>query len=106
MVGMMVGPSPVHEFMAGASDNERRILQPEPAVLSRDISRRKAGRPKGRRAESADLTQVDRYIGADSGSREYLIEYLHCIQDDLGHLPAHLLVALAERLCMAPTEVL
>ena len=73
--------------------------------MSRETTRRKAGRPKGRRAGSADLTQVSRYIGTDIGNREYLIEYLHRIQDDLGHLPVHLLVALAERLRMAPTEV-
>ena len=37
--------------------------------------------------------------------RDRLIEYLHRIQDDLGHLPAALLVALAHELRLSPAEV-
>ncbi|MCB1800435.1 MAG: NAD(P)H-dependent oxidoreductase subunit E [Gammaproteobacteria bacterium] len=73
--------------------------------MKSETRKRNAGRPKGRRAGSAELAQVDHYIGADIGRRDLLIEYLHRIQDDLGHLPANLLVALAERLRLAPAEV-
>ena len=73
--------------------------------MTSETIKRKAARPKGRRADSADLAEVDRYIGSDIGRRDLLIEYLHRIQDDRGHLPANLLVALAERLRLAPAEV-
>ena len=73
--------------------------------MSRETVRRKASQSKGRRAGSSDLTQVNRYIDVDGCKRDHLIEYLHRIQDDCGYLPANLLVALAERLRMAPAEV-
>ena len=73
--------------------------------MNDDRTRRKAARAKGRRATPADLQAVARYLDGDEDRRDRLIEYLHRIQDDLGHLPAHLLVALAERLRIAPAEV-
>ncbi len=54
---------------------------------------------------AADLQQVRQYLDQGKGRRDRLIEYLHRIQDDLGHLPAQLLVALAEELRLSQTEV-
>ncbi|MCB1723503.1 MAG: NAD(P)H-dependent oxidoreductase subunit E [Gammaproteobacteria bacterium] len=66
---------------------------------------RKTSHPKGRQAAASDLLAVDRYLAGKPVRRDLLIEYLHRIQDDVGHLPAGLLVALAERLRLAPVEV-
>lgn len=68
-------------------------------------ARRKAARQKGRQAVASDLIQVRRYLDQGNGHRSRLIEYLHRIQDDLGHLPARMLVALAEELRLSQTEV-
>jgi formate dehydrogenase len=54
---------------------------------------------------AADLKQVRQYLDQGKDRRDRLIEYLHRIQDDLGHLPAQLLVALAEELRLSQTEV-
>jgi len=68
-------------------------------------ARRKAASHKGRQATAADLKQVRQYLDQGKGRRDRLIEYLHRIQDDLGHLPAQLLVGLAEELRLSQTEV-
>ncbi len=68
-------------------------------------ARRKAASHKGRQAMAADLKQVRQYLDQGKGARDRLIEYLHRIQDDLGRLPAQLLVALAEELRLSQTEV-
>ena len=73
--------------------------------MNRQPRKRQVLRGKGRRPESTDLIAVDRYIGNHPPRRDHLIEYLHRIQDGLGHLPARLLVALAERLRITPAEV-
>ena len=70
-----------------------------------DLMQRKTSHPKGRQAAASDLLAVDRYLAGKPVRRDLLIEYLHRIQDDVGHLPAGLLVALAERLRLAPVEV-
>ena len=68
-------------------------------------TRRKAARPKGRQPSSGDLAEVRRYLDPGDSRRDRLIEYLHRIQDDLGHLPATLLVALATELRLSVVEV-
>ncbi len=72
--------------------------------MSATARKRKNGQKKGRTALNADLEEVHRYLD-EQPRRDHLIEYLHRIQDALGHLPAHLLVALAHELRLAPTEV-
>jgi formate dehydrogenase len=69
------------------------------------IAKRRSAGARGRHATPADLAEVQRYLDAEAPKRELLIEYLHRIQDDLGHLPAHLLVALAEALRLSGAEV-
>ncbi len=73
--------------------------------MSTDTAKRRAGRQKGRQASPADIIQIGRYLDQGRGRRDRLIEYLHRVQDDIGHLPAHLLVALAHELSLAPAEV-
>jgi NADH:ubiquinone oxidoreductase subunit E/ferredoxin len=68
-------------------------------------TRRKAARPKGRQPTTSDLAEVRRYLDPGDSRRDRLIEYLHRIQDDLGHLPAKLLVALAAELRLSAVEV-
>ena len=54
---------------------------------------------------AADLVGVRQYLDQGKGRPDRLIEYLHRMQDDLGHLPAQLLVALAEELRLSQAEV-
>ena len=68
-------------------------------------ARGKSSSHKGRQAQAADLMQVRQYLDQGQGRRDRLIEYLHRIQDDLGHLPAQMLVSLAEELRLSQTEV-
>ena len=73
--------------------------------MSRQIRSRQPARNKGRHAATVDLIEVDRYLNDDHHRRDHLIEDLHRIQDDIGYLPARMLVALAERLRIKPAEV-
>jgi len=66
---------------------------------------RRPGQPRGRRADPAAREALAALIGPPPHRRDLLIEYLHRIQDAQGQLPAPLLVALAERLGLAPAEV-
>ena len=73
--------------------------------MSTDTAKRRAGRQKGRRASSTDILQISGYLDQGPGRRDHLIEYLHRVQDDIGYLPARLLVALAHELSLAPAEI-
>jgi len=75
-----------------------------------DISRLEArrihrGKPKGRVVEPAALAEVRALLGDDPRRADLLIEYLHRIQDRHGCLSAAHLVALAQELKLATTEV-
>jgi len=67
--------------------------------------RRTSPFPKGRQLDPAAEDEVRALIGARPRERQYLIEYLHLIQDKHHHLPARLLAALAKELRLAPVEV-
>jgi formate dehydrogenase len=67
--------------------------------------RRRPGPPRGRRADPAAREALAALLGPPPHRRDLLIEYLHRIQDTHRQLPAPLLVALAERLALAPAEV-
>ena len=73
--------------------------------MSTDTAKRRAGRQKGRRASPTDILQISGYLDQGPGRRDRLIEYLHRVQDDIGYLPARLLVALAHELSLAPAEI-
>ena len=74
------------------------------AVL--DASRqRKRQAPKGRRVDPIALAEVQRLLGAQSRQPDLLIEHLHKIQDQYGHLSAAHLAALAQEMRLSQTEV-
>jgi formate dehydrogenase len=68
--------------------------------------RKRTGKtPKGRQVEAAAVAEVQALLGDEPRRRDLLIEYLHLIQDEYGHLSARHLAALAEEMRLAQTEV-
>src|SRR5262245_8279207 len=67
--------------------------------------RRPRRTPKGRQVEPKALEGVRALLGARPGRRDLLIEHLHLIQDQYGHLSAGHLAALAAEMSLALTEV-
>ena len=63
------------------------------------------GTPKGRRVDPKAREEVRALLKDAPLRRDLLIEYLHRIQDRYGHLSAAHLVALAEEMKLAMTEV-
>ncbi|MDG1353112.1 MAG: NAD(P)H-dependent oxidoreductase subunit E [Sulfitobacter sp.] len=60
---------------------------------------------KGRQLEDDAWAQVRDLLGAEPRDRDLLIEHLHLIQDEFGHLSAAHLRALAEEMRMSMAEV-
>jgi formate dehydrogenase len=67
--------------------------------------KRAAKTPKGRQVEPKALEQVHALLGDEPRRRDLLIEYLHLIQDEYGHLSAPHLAALAGEMRLSQTEV-
>jgi NADH:ubiquinone oxidoreductase subunit F (NADH-binding)/NADH:ubiquinone oxidoreductase subunit E len=67
--------------------------------------RRTRPTPKGRQVDPAAREEIARLLEGAPREREYLIEYLHRIQDRYGHLSAAHLNALAEAMRLAQAEV-
>jgi NADH:ubiquinone oxidoreductase subunit F (NADH-binding)/NADH:ubiquinone oxidoreductase subunit E len=67
--------------------------------------RRVKSTPKGRRVDPQAREAVRTLLGDAPRRRDLLIEHLHKIQDRYGHLSAAHLVALADEMRMAMTEV-
>ncbi len=63
------------------------------------------GRLKGRPVDPKALAEVRALLGETPRRRDLLIEFLHRIQDQLGHIPAAHVVALAQEMRLAMTEV-
>ncbi len=61
--------------------------------------------PKGRLLAPSALELVQKILGSRPRQRDLLIEFLHLIQDDQGHLSAALLQALAEEMRLSMAEV-
>ncbi|SMC96002.1 NAD(P)H-dependent oxidoreductase subunit E [Primorskyibacter flagellatus] len=61
--------------------------------------------PKGRQLQDQAWDEVRSLLGAAPRRRDLLIEYLHLIQDEYGHLSAAHLRALAEELRVSMAEV-
>ncbi|SFE42158.1 NAD(P)H-dependent oxidoreductase subunit E [Roseivivax sediminis] len=61
--------------------------------------------PKGRQFSDEALSEVQALLGDRPRRRDLLIEFLHLIQDEYGHLSADHIAALASELKMAQTEV-
>jgi formate dehydrogenase len=66
---------------------------------------RKGGTPKGRQIDTVAQTEIRQLLAGSPRRRDYLIEYLHLLQDGFGYLSAAHLVALAEQLRMPLAEV-
>ena len=63
------------------------------------------GHPKGRPVDPQAVTEIRELLGRSRRQRDLLIEFLHRIQDRYGHISAAHILALAEELKLAPTEV-
>ncbi len=63
------------------------------------------GHPKGRPRDLAALAEIRALLGDTPRRRDLLIECLHRVQDQYGHISAAHIVALAEELKLAQTEV-
>ncbi|NDP41261.1 MAG: NADH-quinone oxidoreductase subunit F [Aromatoleum sp.] len=63
------------------------------------------GQLKGRPVDPKALADVRALLGDAPRRRDLLIEFLHRIQDHLGHIPAAHIVALAQEMRLAMTEV-
>ncbi|MBV1867282.1 MAG: NAD(P)H-dependent oxidoreductase subunit E [Marinosulfonomonas sp.] len=61
--------------------------------------------PKGRQYEDPALAEVQGLLGDQSRRRDLLIEFLHLLQDEYGHLSARHLVALAHEMRLSQAEV-
>ncbi len=68
-------------------------------------SRRRRAQTRGRHADPRALKEIRELLGDMPRRRDLLIEYLHRIQDTWHHISAAHLVALAEELNLATTEV-
>src|SRR5207237_2544637 len=73
----------------------------------RGLGRRNRPRktPKGRQVEPQALAEVRDLLGDRERRRDLLIEHLHLIQDEYGHLSAPHLAALAAEMKLALAEV-
>src|SRR5512147_977737 len=63
------------------------------------------GQPKGRAVDAQALAEVRALLGDAPRRRDLLVEHLHRIQDARGHLSAAHIVALAQEMKLAQTEV-
>jgi formate dehydrogenase len=70
-----------------------------------EIASKRRGKPKGRRVDPAALSRVRRLLGDMPRRRDLLIEGLHLLQDEFGHLAATHLAALADEMRLPMAEV-
>jgi formate dehydrogenase len=75
------------------------------ATAQKGRRRERAAFGKGRQITDQAITDVQSLLGDRPRSREYLIEYLHLLQDEYGHLSDAHMAALAGELRLAQTEV-
>ena len=76
--------------------------------MDKAVSRKRnkmKGEKRGRCVDPAALQQVHDLISALPVRRDLLIEYLHLIQDEFGHISAAHITALASSMDLATTEV-
>jgi NADH:ubiquinone oxidoreductase subunit E len=80
------------------------IAEKNPQVVDKS-GKRNRGKTKGRIVDINALLEVQSLLGDASRAKDLLIEHLHKIQDKFGHLSAAHLVALANEMKLATTEV-
>ena len=61
--------------------------------------------PKGRQVDPVAQSEVRSILSERPRRRDLLIEYLHLLQDEYGHLSARHLTALADEMRLSQTEV-
>lgn len=66
---------------------------------------KKRQQSKGRQVDPTALREVQAILGEASRQKDLLIEHLHKLNDHFGHLPVAHLVALAQEMRLAQTEV-
>jgi formate dehydrogenase len=76
-----------------------------PKSPPKGIQARVRATPKGRRVDPRARDDIRSLLGNAPRRRDLLIEYLHRIQDRYGHLSAAHLVALADEMRLAMTEI-
>src|SRR2546422_11655612 len=69
------------------------------------VKRKVRATPKGRAVDAKALAEVRALLGDSPRRRDLLIEFLHRIQDTFGHITAAHIVALAQEMKLAMTEV-
>src|SRR3989441_7812848 len=69
------------------------------------VKRKVRSTPKGRAVDPQALAEVRALLGDSPRRRDLLIEFLHRIQDTFGHITAAHIVALAQEMKLAMTEV-
>src|SRR2546428_14018146 len=69
------------------------------------VKRKVRAAPKGRAVDAKALAEVRALLGDSPRRRDLLIEFLHRIQDTFGHITAAHIVALAQEMKLAMTEV-
>ena len=70
-----------------------------------ELARKRRGNLKGRQVDAGALSRVRRLLGDAPRRRDLLIEFLHRIQDEFGHLSAAHLAALASEMRLPMAEV-
>ena len=63
------------------------------------------GEQRGRHVTQTAQEQIRSLLGSETPRRDLLIEYLHLIQDEFGHIAADHITALAAEMQLATTEV-
>ncbi|HXX07419.1 MAG TPA: NAD(P)H-dependent oxidoreductase subunit E [Pseudolabrys sp.] len=79
--------------------------KPRPGANGSGGRRRPPRTPKGRQVDPQALSEIQALLTDKPRRRDLLIEHLHLIQDQYGHLSAAHLAALAAEMKMALTEV-
>jgi formate dehydrogenase len=69
------------------------------------VKRKVRAAPKGRAVDAKALAEVRALLGDSPRRRDLLIEFLHRIQDTFGHITSAHIVALAQEMKLAMTEV-
>ncbi|HEX4522551.1 MAG TPA: NAD(P)H-dependent oxidoreductase subunit E [Casimicrobiaceae bacterium] len=81
--------------------NEQSVVD----ISGLDRKRRARAHPKGRPVEPQALAEIRALLGEAPRRRDLLIEFLHKVQDRYGHISGAHIVALAEEMKVARTEV-
>src|SRR4051812_27195718 len=81
------------------------IHTPPPRAGGGEPKRKPRRTPKGRQVDPQALDEVRALLGEKPRRRDLLIEHLHLIQDEYGHISAAHLAALAGEMKLALAEV-